>query len=265
MGVVATQSVAEPSYGPNGLDLMRQGIGAAEALEKLTARDSEAALRQVAFVDSRGGVGTHTGERCISAAGHFQGDGFSVQANMMTKPTVWDAMADAFTRGDYVDLADGLLAALDAAEGEGGDVRGKQSAAILVVGPERSDTPWDERIFDLRVEDHPEPLRELRRLVRLRRAYIHMDEGDRAIGVGDLAEASRSYRAASELVPENPEMPFWEAVGLVGVGRVEDSLDLFRRVFEMDPNWRKLVPRLADSGLLDTDPGVIDRILEELT
>lgn len=262
VGVVATQSVAEPAYGPHGLDLMRQGLTASQALNRLISKDPEAPLRQVAFLDSDGGASVHTGQRCIAEAGHIQGEGFSVQANMMANATVWDAMAEAFQERSLDDLPDRLLAALDAAERQGGDVRGKQSAAILVVGSERSDSPWEARLFDLRVDDHPEPLQELRRLVRLRRAYLHMNEGDEALGSGDVAAAAQSYGAASELVPENPEMPFWRAVGLVGVGRVDDALDAFDSVFTMDPNWRKLVPRLVDSGLLDADPEVIDRILQ---
>lgn len=263
VGVVATQSVAEPAYGPRGLDLMRQGLTASQALDRLIAEDPEASLRQVAFVDSDGDVGIHTGPRCIAEAGHIQGEGFGVQANMMANATVWDAMAEAFRERAHDDLADRLLAALDAAERQGGDVRGKQSAAILVVGPERTESPWEARLFDLRVDDHPEPLQELRRLVRLRRAYIHMNDGDEAIASGEVEAAAQSYRAASELVPENPEMPFWKAVGLVGLGRVDDAVEVFKSVFAMDPNWRKLVPRLVDSELLDADHETIDRILQD--
>jgi uncharacterized Ntn-hydrolase superfamily protein len=260
VGAVATQSFVDPAYGPLGLDLMRAGKSAREALDGLLSADPGRELRQVAMVDAMGGVAAHTGTRCIQAAGHLVGDNFSVQANLMLSATVWEAMAEAFRHGEG-DLADRMLAALDAAEGEGGDIRGKQSAAILVVKGSGTGRPWADRIMELRVEDHAEPLKELRRLVRVHRAYEHMNSGDLAVERNDVAGALREYSAAEKILPENLEMKFWHAVALVNVNRVEDSLPLFREVFQEDSHWATLLPRLPASGTLDADKETVRRIL----
>ncbi len=263
VGAVATQSFVEPSYGPLGLELMRAGKTAAAALKALLAADDNAAVRQVAMIDARGNRAAHTGELCIEAAGHVLGDGFTAQANLMKKDTVWDAMAQAYrtTRGD---LTERLLAALEAAEAEGGDIRGRQSAAILVVAGEATGRPWADRIVDLRVEDSDDPLGELRRLVHLNRAYHHMDAGDGLFATGDIDGAVREYSAAEEMVPDNLEMVFWHAVTMVGAGKLEAARPLFRKVFA-DPArgayWAELVPRLPHSKLLPDDAKIIEEIV----
>src|SRR5687768_4086861 len=260
VGAVATQSFIDPSYGRDGLDLMRGGASAGEALKTLLARDEGRDVRQVAMVDARGRVAAHTGAKCIEAAGDRAGAGYSVQANMMANARVWPAMSRAFesARGD---LAERMLAALDAAEREGGDIRGRQSAALVVVKAESTGKPWADRLFDLRVDDHPEPLRELRRLVRLQRAYNHMNAGDAAVERRDNEAALREYSAAERLVPDNVEMTYWHAVALANMNRVEEALPLFRRVFAADPNWRTLTPRLVRSGILPDDKRLLERIL----
>jgi uncharacterized Ntn-hydrolase superfamily protein len=260
VGAVATQSLADPAYGPLGLELMRAGRTPEEALRSLLAGDEGRDGRQVCFLDAAGRIATHTGSGCIAEAGHVTGDQFSVQANMMARPTVWDAMAEAY-RSAAGDLTERLIVALEAAEGEGGDIRGKQSAALLVVSGQPTGRPWIDRIIDVRIEDHPEPLSELRRLVRLRRAYLHMTEGDDAIGAGDLDEALRQYGKAEALVPEIVEMPFWKAVTLAGTGHVEQALPIFQTVFDREPGWRELLPRVIDAGLLEIDEKTLDRIL----
>jgi len=260
VGAVATQSFVEPAYGPLGLALMRAGKSAPDALKSLLASDAQASVRQVAMIDAGGRVATHTGEHCIVAAGHRAGTNFSAQANLMLKDTVWDAMAKAFenTKGELVDR---LMAALDAAQAEGGDIRGKQSAAIIVVSGKPTGRSWADRLFDLRVEDHPEPLIELKRLVKLQRAYNHMNAGDEFFGKGDVAGALGEYAAAERLAPENIEMVFWHAVTLVNAKRIEESLPLFKRVFAADRNWATLTPRLPKSKLLPDDPKIIEQIL----
>jgi uncharacterized Ntn-hydrolase superfamily protein len=260
VGAVATQSFIDPSYGRNGLDLMRGGASAGEALKTLLAKDEGRDVRQVAMLDARGRVAAHTGAKCIEAAGDRTGAGYSVQANLMANGRVWPAMARAFesARGD---LAERMLAALDAAQAAGGDIRGRQSAALVVVKAESTGKPWADRLFDLRVDDHPEPLRELRRLVRLQRAYNHMNAGDAAVERKDNEGALREYAAAEALVPDNIEMVYWHAVALANMNRVEESLPLFRRVFAADSNWRTLTPRLVRSGILPDDKKLIDRIV----
>ena len=260
VGVVATQSLVDPAYGPLGLDLMRTGKSAAQALAGVLASDPGMDVRQVAMVDAHGGVAAHTGTRCIQAAGHRTGRGYSVQANLMLNDRVWPAMAEAYehARGD---LADRLLAALDAAQEVGGDIRGKQSAAILIVSGSATGKPWVDRLMDLRVEDSPEPLKELRRLVRLHRAYQHMNNGDLAVEHNDVDGALREYGAAEQMFPDNLEMKFWHAVALVGVDRVEQSLPIFREIFTNDTNWATLVPRLVTAGILPDNPQVTAKIL----
>ncbi len=260
VGAVATQSFIDPSYGRNGLDLMRGGAPADEALKTLVAKDDGRDVRQVAMIDARGRVAAHTGAKCIEAAGDRVGANFSVQANLMSNATVWPAMARAFesARGD---LADRMLAALDAAQAAGGDIRGRQSAALVVVKGQSTGKPWADRLFDLRVDDHPEPLKELRRLVRLQRAYNHMNAGDAAVERKDNEGALREYSAAERLVPDNIEMVYWHAVALANMKRVEEALPLFRRVFNAEPNWRTLTPRLVKSGILPDDKRLIDRIV----
>jgi len=228
VGAVATQSFVEPSYGPLGLELMRAGKTAEEALRALIAGDANESVRQVAFVDAKGGVAVHTGAKAIEAAGHRKGKNYSVQANLMLKPTVPDAMARAFEKASG-DLTERLLLALEAAQAEGGDIRGSQSAAILVVSGKPSGKPWADRLFDLRVEDHPRPLQELRRLVNLARAYQHMNAGDEAMTQKDVPGAVRHYGLAERMAPDsvtNGEMVFWHAVTLASVGKVDESLPL---------------------------------------
>ena len=260
VGAIATQSFVDPSYGKLGLDLMRAGKSAPDTLKALLAGDGGRDVRQVAMIDAQGRVDAWTGKNDIEAAGHIVGKNFSVQANLMLNNKVWPAMAKAFenTRGD---LAERMLAALDAAQAVGGDIRGQQSAALIVVTGKPTGQAWRDRIFDVRVDDNPEPLKELRRLVLLQRAYNHMNAGDLAVEHKDNEGPLREYSAAEKLVPGHPEMIYWHAVALVNMGRVEESLPLFRRVFAMDKNWATLTPRLRKAGLLPDDPKVIERIL----
>jgi len=260
VGAVATQSFVDPSYGKNGLELMRGGTSAPEALKQLLAKDEGREVRQVAMIDAQGRVNAWTGKNDIQAAGHIVGQNFSAQANLMLNNRVWPAMARAFetTKGD---LAERMLAALDAAQAVGGDIRGRQSAAIIVVTGKPTGLAWKDRIFDLRVDDSPQPLLELRRLVKLQRAYNHMNAGDLAVEKKDNEGALREYGAAEKLVPTSAEMIYWHAVALVNMGRVDESLPLFRKVFAMDRNWITLTPRLPKSGLLPDDPRVIKRIV----
>ena len=259
VGAVATQSFVDPSYGKNGLDLMRSGRSAPDALKELLGKDEAREVRQVAMIDAQGRVEAFTGKSDIQAAGHIVGNNFSVQANLMLNDKIWPAMAHAFenTKGD---LADRMLAALDAAQLAGGDIRGRQSAALIVVTGKPTGQAWKDRTFDLRVDDSVEPLKELRRLVTLQRAYNHMNAGDLAVEKKDNEGALREYGAAEKLVPNNAEMIYWHAVALVNMGRVDESLPLFQKVFAIDPNWRTLTPRLPKSGLLPDDPKIITRI-----
>ncbi|MDI9443272.1 MAG: DUF1028 domain-containing protein [Planctomycetota bacterium] len=263
VGVVATQSFVDPSYGPLGLSLMRAGKSANEALNGLLASDSSPEVRQVAMIDARGRAAVHTGARCIAMAGHEAGEQFSVQANMMLNDRVWPAMAAAY-RQTAGDLTGRLLAALQAGERAGGDVRGRQSAAILVVKPQSTGQSWSDRAVDLRVEDHPDPIAELARLIGVHRAYTWMNRGDEELSRGEVDSALESYRQAAEMAPHLDELPFWHAVTLADMGRVEESLPLFRQVFRSNRNWAVLLQRLPDAGLLRPDRMMIDRILAEL-
>lgn len=260
VGAVATQSFVDPSYGPLGLDLMRAGKSAPEALRALLVADEQQEVRQVGMIDARGGLATHTGSLCIPEAGGQTGDHYAVQANLMHRDTVWPAMARAFEQAKG-DLAERMLAALDAAEAEGGDIRGRQSAALVVVGGEATGRPWAGRLFDLRVEDHPDPLTELRRLVGIQRAYNNMTAGDDCLAVQDWPCAEREYGTARRLQPENAEMAFWYAVALATGGKLATARPLFAQAFAADPRWRELVSRLPAVEQLPNDPDLLQEIL----
>ena len=245
VGAVATQASVDIGYGPRALDLLAAGKTAREALDELISADDHRHIRQVAVVDGEGNVATHTGERCIREAGHRTGDGWSVQANMMTNATVPDAMADAFeaTFAGENDLATRLLSALDAAEAEGGDIRGKQSAALVVVSGDATTPHW-ERVVDVRVDDSPEPLHELRRLVELRAAYRTFDVDAPALG-------------------GNPELRFWQALGLAtSQGRVDEARQILDRIYAADDRWRELLRRLPAAGNFPDDPDLIARLTD---
>ncbi|MFQ5983696.1 MAG: DUF1028 domain-containing protein, partial [Woeseiaceae bacterium] len=260
IGAVATQSFIEPSYGPLGLQLMRAGKDSAQALRALLAVDEHEDVRQVGMVDANGKVANHTGANAIVEHCDIAGDNFTVQANLMWKPTVCTAMVRAF-ENSAGDLAERLMAALEAAEGEGGDIRGKQSAALLVVSGDAGEPSWGGRIFDLRVEDQAEPLVELRRLLKVARAYRLMNEGDEHMTVGDVEKAVAAYSGAEALVPDSHEMIFWHAATLAADGRIDEALPLFEKAFDRWPLWRELVQRLPASGLLPDDPELMERIL----
>jgi uncharacterized Ntn-hydrolase superfamily protein len=258
VGAVASQAFSDPAYGKLGLDMMRARKSAPDTLAGLVASDSMQAVRQVAMVDALGRVAAHTGSTTIPEAGHIVGDGFSVQANMMLKNTVWPAMAEAY-RGAKGELVDRLLAALDAAEAEGGDIRGRQSAAILIVEAKSTGRPWVDTIFDLRVDDAAEPLVEIRRLVAVRRAYIHMRLGNEAAQRGDLDAAQREFADSERLIGDNPEMRYWHAMSLLSLGKIDDGLAILREVGLRDRNWIELTLRLPDFRLR-ADSSLKDRV-----
>jgi uncharacterized Ntn-hydrolase superfamily protein len=264
VGAVATQSFVDPSYGPRGLYLMRSGVPAPEALAALLRADPDSQVRQVAMIDAAGRVAAHTGSRNIPAAGQHVGRRYSVQANLMRTDRVWPAMARAFETASG-DLPARLLAALDAAQAAGGDIRGRQSAALVVVSGDRSAKAW-EKIFDLRVEDHPDPVGELRRLVTVARAYRAATDGDNYVTAGRIDSALIAYRRASEFLPDsatNGELAYWVGVTLADQGKVDESIPWFRRSFRLDQSWVELLWRLPGVGLLKADSTTLARIVRE--
>ena len=261
VGAVATQSFVKVDYGPEGLNRMEHGQSAEEALTSLLAEDDGEAVRQVAMIDVKGSVAAHTGTKCIYAAGHKIGKNYSVQANLMEKETVWPSMANAFERSNG-DLAEKMMAALEAAETEGGDIRGKQSAAMLIVSGNPTGIPWKDVVMDIRVDDHAEPLKELKRLIRVHRAYQHANKGDHYLEMEEIEKALVEYEKASEFYPENPELPYWSAITLASKGQLENALPIFKDVFNREPRLKKLTPRLVNAGLLPDDPELIERIMK---
>jgi uncharacterized Ntn-hydrolase superfamily protein len=259
VGAIATQSFVEVRYGASGLDLLASGLSAPRTLDALLAADANPGVRQVAMIDASGRVAVHTGANCIEYAGHLAGKNFSVQANLMLSPGVPQAMAAAFQQATG-SLAERMLAALEAAQAVGGDLRGKQSAAILVVSGAATGQPLEGRLVDLHVEDSPQPLVELRRLLQLNTAYEHMNQGDHALESGDVDAALEEYGQAEALQPDNLEMKFWHAVSLVNAGRNDAAMPVFAGIFSKDESWRTLVQRLAEAGLLDTDVATLARI-----
>jgi uncharacterized Ntn-hydrolase superfamily protein len=255
VGAVATQSIAEPAYGPRALDSLAAGARAREALDELVGDDDLARFRQVALVDAHGNVATHTGEGCIAYAGHQAGHEFSAQANMMVSAEVWPAMAHAFEAAAGP-LARRLLAALHAAEARGGDTRGRQSCA-LVVAPAQGQ-PWQHSV-DLRVDDHPEPLAELDRLLDLSDAYALATEGDDLVGQGRHEEAGERYRAASALAPGNHELLFWAGMAAAQSGDMPTALERVREAIRLQPGWRELLGRL-DPEIAPGAPAVLQAL-----
>ena len=253
VGAVATQSRVNVSYGPLGLEYLRAGYTAEQTLNALTSGDSQPEIRQCAIVDAAGHVAAHTGSKCIAAAGHQTGDGYSCQANLMEKDTVWAAMAEAYTSTD-APLAERMMAALDAAEAEGGDIRGKQSAAMLVVSGTPTGRSWEDRMIDLRVEDAAEPLPELRRLLRIKRALQTVAEADRLALAGDKPGAANKRRQGLALAPEMIELRFWTGITMAEAGDIDGAILLIAEVVRKDPRWLETMRRLV----------AVDRVSQEL-
>jgi len=260
VGVVATQSFVNPAFGPDGIELMKQGMNANDVLDKLIGEDEGRDLRQLAVLDVNGNVKSYTGKNCIYGAGNIVGENYSVQANLMLNDKVWSAMSEAYENSTGP-LAERMIAALEAAENAGGDIRGKQSACLLIVRGEATGNLWEDRLIDLRVDDDPEPIEELKRLLKVHRAYGHMNNGDVAVEHGDMELAMKEYMAAEEMFPDNEEMKFWHAVTLVNNGDLENALPIFKEVFIKNENWKTLTPRLLPTGLLKADEEQLKKIL----
>jgi len=260
VGVVATQSLVNPSYGPKGLALMKQGLSPQASLDMLLSSDEGEMYRQVAFLNSKGEVATHTGSLCISEAGHRQGKNFSVQANMMLKNTVWDAMSNAFEKTSG-SLSKRMLAALKAAQYQKGDIRGKQSAAILIVKAEATGNSWEDIIMDLRVEDHRSPVVELERLVKVHKAYDFMNKGDLAMEHGDSVKAEELYLQAQKLFPYNLEMQYWYAINLLNNKQFTKAYPILKSIFRRDRNWKTLTSRLVQSKLLIIEDAELKKVM----
>ena len=260
VGVVATQSFVNPSFGQRGLELLKKGMTAQEVVDFLISTDEGRDVRQLAIVDSKGNSAGYTGSKCISEAGHIVGDNYSVQANMMLNNTVWGAMSKAFENSKGP-LAERLISALEAAQNEGGDIRGKQSACVLVVKGNATGNLWEDRLIDLRVEDDPNAVDEIKRLLKVYLAYEHMNKGDLAVEKNDMKLAMDEYNAAMQMFPENIEMKYWTAVSLANTGEVEKAIPMFKEIFEKDKNWKELTKRLVPVGLLTIDENNLKKIL----
>ena len=254
VGVIATQSFVNPAYGPEGIKLMESGVSAEEALTKLVSEDESRDYRQAAMLDINGSVKAFTGEKCIVNAGQFIGKNFSVQANMMLNDKVVPAMKKAFEENSDLSLAERIIKVFEAAEESGGDIRGRQSAALLVVGPEKTDNEWQDKKIDLRVDDSENPVKEIKRLLKVHRAYEHMNKGDLAIEHGDMEQALFEYGSAEALFPDNLEMKFWKAVALLNNSRLNEAKEIFKYVIERNDNWEKLLLRLPISNLISLSP-----------
>jgi uncharacterized Ntn-hydrolase superfamily protein len=250
VGVVATQSFVNKSFGIRGLELLKQGKTPQEALDLLLGDDSGKEYRQVAIVDTQGRVASFTGKSCIADASNLSGDGYSVQANMMLNNKVVPAMDKAWKENSNLPLAERMMAVVKAAQTAGGDIRGKQSAALLVVAATASKEPWNDRLIDLRVDDSKDPVAELERLLKVYRAYEHMNLGDLHVEKGEMEKAMEEYRAAMKMFPENLEMQYWTAITLATNKDIKQASSLLQKIYKQDPNWRELTRRLPAAGLL---------------
>ena len=247
IGAVATQAMALIDHGPLGIELMEAGTKPEDAMQSRLSLDPNPEIRQVAMIDAKSRISVHTGSDTIPESGHFVGDGFSCQANMMWKSTVWESMADAFV-GTSGDLSRRMLAALHAAESEQGDIRGKQSARILVVDSEIQPQPWKGTIVDIRVDDNPEPLVELDRLLKMHIEYVNINNLD----VGAISQTKQG---------RNPEIAFWKSIGLVQTGRINEARELALIAFEENSGWEELLRRCANNGLAGVTDDTISALL----
>lgn len=260
IGAIATQSFVNVSFGPEGLRMLKEGKTAQEVLDELISQDEGRDFRQLAIVDVNGNVAAYTGKSCIEYASHRIGKNYSVQANMMLTNKVVDAMAEAFEKSSGP-LAERLVEALKAGEREGGDIRGRQSSALLVVRGKSTGKIWEDRLIDLRVEDHQEPIEEIERLLKVFRAYEYMNKGDMAMEKGDDKKALEEYGNAENILPENLEIKYWVAVSLANTGKINQALPKFQYVFQRDKNWIELTKRIVKNGLLKVDENHLIRIL----
>ncbi|MHB8565596.1 MAG: DUF1028 domain-containing protein [Nitrososphaerales archaeon] len=262
VGSVATQSMAELSYGPLGLELMAAGKSPEESLGALLKADPKAETRQVAFVDSKGRVAAHTGNKCIPFAGHTLGDQFSCQANLMSNDTIWSAMDKAYRDSPDLTFPERLVLTLEAAEAAGGDIRGKQSAALLIVSPDLSPNYWSGKVLELRVEDHPEPLVELKRLLRIRRAYEWADKGDDLLSSGKIPESKDAFEKAYRSAPEIDELQYWRGITLLGTGRIDEAKSILYPLLKRDARWIQVTRSLGETGMVRKD--TLDKFLSEI-
>ena len=262
VGAVTIQSFAKPSYGTEGLRLIREGASAHEALATLRGRDEHADYRQSAMVDTQGRVAVYTGERCIPEAGHHAGDGYACLGNMLLEPGISKRMGTAF-ESEQGELVDRLIASLDAAQSAGGDLRGRRSAAVIVVNAESSGDPAVDVLFNLRVEDHDQPLQELNRLVTLKKAFHHNSRGDHHLRNGDVDAALREFSMAVSMAPAHEELVFWQAVAMAVAGFRKEAEPLFRELFDASSNWRLLAERVAKSRYLPEGSHALDAVLAD--
>jgi len=259
VGAVATQSFVNPSYGPNGLKLMDEGLSADEALTKLINMDQGEAFRQVAFIDNTGKTAAHTGEKCVESALHIVHDNFSVQANMMLNDLVVPAMQYAFMKHNNLPLAERLVEVLKAAQAAGGDIRGKQSAALIIVNAEKVENVWEDKKVDLRVDDHKNPIQELERLLKVKRGYDWMNMGDIAIEDNDIDAALKAYSKAEELLKGNTEVTYWKAISLWNADEKEQAIPILKKIFKKDKNWKTLTYRLINSEIISSSEEELDK------
>ena len=266
VGAIATQASVNIAFGPIGLEMLRAGQTAAEVVASLTRADERSAIRQLGVVDAEGRTAAHTGAECIPACGHRVGDGYTVQGNLLERDTCWPAMADAYesalARGEP--FVERLLLALEAAEREGGDVRGRQSAAIMVVEGEVRPTSWrghlwGGRVMDLRIEDHPDPVPELRRIVTMQLAYDLSDDDGEGARAG--MSSPERYARSRQLAPEAYELVFWRGVELATGGDVEAGRRELGIAFAADTRWRTTLQHLADAGREGVTPELAASLL----
>lgn len=260
VGVVATQSFVNKSFGIRGLELLKEGKSPQQAMDILLSDDEGKDFRQVAILDKTGRVATHTGKSCIDMAGHTNGDNFSVQANMMLNDKVVPAMEKAWNENVALLLPERMIAVLNAAQNAGGDIRGKQSAALLVVGSKATGEPWNDRLIDLRVDDSKNPIAEIGRLLNVFRAYEHMNNGDLYVEKDDMQKAMTEYSQAMKMFPDNLEMQYWTAITLANNNDVKKASTMLQKIYKQDGNWRELTRRLPKVNLLK----VSEKDLKEL-
>lgn len=260
VGVIATQAVVNLDFGPQGLALLRTGMSADQVLDSLWKSDPGREMRQVAVLSLDGKLAVNTGKGCVGEAGHKKGATYSVQANTAESTQVWAAMGEAFEKKRGA-LAEKMIAALEAAQAMGGDIRGKQSASLLIVKGKATGKPWLDRKIDLRVDDHQTPIAELKRLYQVQSAYNSMNLGFHFLAKDELDAAGDHFNQAQKLYPENQEIMFWYAVELANKGALDRALPVFKTIFDKEVTWKtKMLPRIVKAGVLQVSPETLNKI-----
>jgi uncharacterized Ntn-hydrolase superfamily protein len=259
VGAIATQSFVNVSYGPRGLELLKEGLNVEDVIGRLTRDDEGKEFRQLGIIDSKGNASAFTGWRCLEWAGSIVGKNYTAQGNILAGEDVVKGMSQKFesTKGE---LADKLVAALEGGQEGGGDARGRQSAALLVVRKNVGRAGYGDRYIDLRVEDHPEPIAELKRLLVMHRVYRLIDDGEEKMATGDPEGGLSMIKEAVSLGPSIDDAHIDLGVIYLKLGKRDEALKAFGQALKLNPRMKTMIKQLPGAGLMEKDPEIFKEL-----